>query len=813
MADMILVSTMKTRNVWFSAISCAMVLAGCVDDSTEELAAEDAQIAPFAGTMLVHVYYGSDERLAELTKEIDVLEHADREAGYVAALIEADEYERLVDEGLHVEVQDQPSTMLQQILGLGGFRSIPNYACYRTVEETNDTMTTLAASHGDLVSLVDMGDSWDKAAAGGAAGYDLQGMIITNQAIPGPKPRLFLMAAIHARELATAELAIRFAEHLVDQYGVDPDITWMVDHYELHVLPHTNPDGRKIAELGYTQRKNVNDTLGTCANPPTASSQKGIDLNRNFPFQYGGAGTSTDPCNLTYRGTGAASEVETQAVRDYVSSIFADQRGPGLSDPAPATTTGVLISLHSYSPLVLYPWSWGASEAPNLAGLRTLGRKFGYHNNYPICQGPLCLYAASGSTDDWSYGELGIASYTFEIGTSFFQDCASFESTIYPDNLDALLTAFKAARRPYQTPAGPDVVGGAVSASPVTAGTAVTLTATADDTRFDSNGWGNEPTQPVVKARYSVDQPSWTGAPLTRLAAADGSFGTSVEGLTASIDTSGWAPGRYTLFVEGRDALGNWGAPSAVFLDVEAAGAGVEVCGGELDEDGDTLVDCADSDCLGTPACATVEACTDTVDDDGDGDVDCADADCWDALACAPPPEVCNDSVDNDGDTYVDCNDGDCSGSPSCPVVINTTNFESGWGFYVDGGVDASLYAFNGTTWGRIQDNSGVDSSFYSNAFNLSGASSLKIDYTYYASSMENGEDYFIELYDGVTWQVLANYKRGTDFNNGVTYNKTITVTSAAFNFGAAAQLRFRNDASDNSDLILIDNVTLTKIP
>ncbi|MCX4240967.1 M14 family zinc carboxypeptidase, partial [Paraliomyxa miuraensis] len=585
----------RTRHLLLRTLSAlALLVTGCTDgdappdEGSSESSGAPLGLAPVEATMLVHIYYQTPETLERLAAELDLLEHADHAEGYVAALIEPDEYERLVAEGLTVEVQQEPTSILQRMLDAGGFRSIPSYSCYRTVEETVDTMTTLDSNYSGLVELVDIGDSWDKVTAGGPDGYDLQGMVITNEAIAGPKPRFFLMGAIHAREYATAEIVIRFAEQLVEGYGTDPDATWLLDHYELHVLPQANPDGRKIAEQGYTQRKNRNTSAGSCSYPPTSSSQHGIDLNRNHSFEFGGAGTSTTACSINYRGTGANSEPETQALQSYMSSIFADQRGSGSGDPAPDDTTGLMISLHSYGELVLFPWSWSGSAAPNLAQLRTLGRKLGYHNDYAVCQWYGCLYPASGTTDDWAYGELGIAAYTMEMGTTFFQSCASFESTVAPVNLAALTTAFKAARRPYQTPSGPDAVGVAVSASPVTAGASVTLTATADDTRFDSNGWGTEPTQAVAAARYSVDHASWTGAPLTAMAASDGTFNASSEGLTATIDTSGWAPGRYLLLVEARDAAGNWGAPSGVFLDVEAAGGMVEVCGNSLDDDGDT---------------------------------------------------------------------------------------------------------------------------------------------------------------------------------------------------------------------------------
>ncbi|KIG19301.1 Carboxypeptidase T [Enhygromyxa salina] len=520
---------------------------------------------PVGATMLVHVEYQTEEKLNWLVSEFDVLEHADRAKGYVAMLVEPESYERLLDEGFAVEIQHEPTEELASMVS--GFRSISGYACYRTVEETATDMSTLASDYSDLVELIDIGDSWDKVTPGGSSGYDIAGMIVTNENIAGPKPRFFLMGSIHAREYATAELAIRFAEEMITNYGTDPDATWLLDNFELHVVPHANPDGRKIAEQGYTQRKNRNTSSGYCSYPPTSYSQHGVDLNRNHSFKFGGAGTSTRACNLTYRRT-SASEPETQALETYMSSIFADQRGPNDNDAAPADTTGLMITLHSYSPLVLFPWSWSAAGAPNLTELRTLGRKFGYHNGYPVCQAPVCLYAASGSTDDWAYGTLGIAAFTFEVGTSFFQSCASFESTIVPDNFAALREAFKAARRPYQTPAGPDATSVAVSASSVVAGTSVTLTADIDDTRYNSNGWGSEATQNIAAARYTIDQPSWSGATTHAMAATDGTFNATTEGATTTIDTTGWTAGRYLLMVEGQDANGNWGAPSAVFLDV-----------------------------------------------------------------------------------------------------------------------------------------------------------------------------------------------------------------------------------------------------
>ena len=97
--------------------------------------------------------------------------------------------------------------------------------------------------------------------------------------------------------------------------------------------------------------------------------------------------------------------------------------GPADGDAAPADTQGVMISLHSYYPQVLFPWGWSAQPAPNQAGLRTLARKFGYFTGYEACQSgeDNCIYMTDGTTDDFAYGELGVAAYTFELGTELFR--------------------------------------------------------------------------------------------------------------------------------------------------------------------------------------------------------------------------------------------------------------------------------------------------------------------------------------------------------------------------------------------------------
>lgn len=87
-----------------------------------------------------------------------------------------------------------------------------------------------------------------------------------------------------------------------------------------------------------------------------------------------------------------------------------------------------------------------------------------------------------------------------------------------------------------------------------------------------------------------------------------------------------------------------------------------EVCNDSIDNDGDGLIDCQDSDCIASANCQ--EICNDGIDNDGDGFTDCEDLECEDFMDCLI--ERCIDGIDNDGDGLIDCDDPDCDTNPNC---------------------------------------------------------------------------------------------------------------------------------------------------
>ncbi|KAA3665421.1 MAG: hypothetical protein DWQ04_00695, partial [Chloroflexi bacterium] len=430
------------------------------------------------GAFVVRIYYDQIEQI-DLLVEFDLWEFNNLEEQYVLVAVDQAAYARLIAAGWRIEIDNDTSLQQHQVLSSADF-----FYGYRTTDEIYTDLQNLTDRHPTLSERFVYGHSYCKQEGGCTTpgsnfnpGFDLQAIRITNEAIggtstlsgttiiSGTKPVFFLMANIHAREITTPELAMRMAEWLLDGYGTNPEATWLVDWHEVWIVPIVNPDGHWLVELGMDyggnplyHRKNSNRSHGCTVWPSRAYSQFGVDLNRNHSFAWGGASTSTASCNPLFRGPSAASEPEVAQLQTLVTSLIPDQRGPNLTDAAPENTTGIFITMHSYSELVLWPWGHTSVDAPNRTGLQAIGDKLAALNGYTSCSPTTCLYAASGTSDDWAYGELGVPAFTFEVGTQFLPPYNEIDAIQWPDNGPALQYAAKIARNPYQLVRGPAVL-------------------------------------------------------------------------------------------------------------------------------------------------------------------------------------------------------------------------------------------------------------------------------------------------------------------------------------------------------------------
>ena len=184
--------------------------------------------------------------------------------------------------------------------------------------------------------------------------------------------------------------------------------------------------------------------------------------------------------------------------------------------------------------------------------------------------------------------------------------------------------------------------------------------------------------------------------------------------------------------------------------------------------------------------------------------------------------------VDNDNDGICaaeDSNDNDpCvpdSTQPGCNTVppttggctlVNLTDFESGLGIWNDGGTDAMLrpdFSTSGTNSLRIRDNSGRNSSIFTNNLSLNSYATANVSFNYTARGMEAGEDFVVEvsLNGGNTYSIVKSFVAGVDFRNREAKSEVVEISG--FNLNNSTVIRFRCDASTNTDAIYLDDIMI----
>jgi hypothetical protein len=201
-----------------------------------------------------------------------------------------------------------------------------------------------------------------------------------------------------------------FLCRLIEGYGADPELTYLVDNREIWFVPVVNPDGYAHNEETWLDtgsfgmwRKNLRNND---ANPNTTGAD-GVDLNRNFGYQWGydDSGSSPFISSPTYRGTGPFSEPETQALRDFVN----------------ARAFRTANNYHSFYELCLYPWGYQDVPTPDSGDFERLGDALTEHNHYGYGRSEQVLYRVNGDSNDWMYGDQvskpKVIAFTHEVGT------------------------------------------------------------------------------------------------------------------------------------------------------------------------------------------------------------------------------------------------------------------------------------------------------------------------------------------------------------------------------------------------------------
>lgn len=263
-------------------------------------------------------------------------------------------------------------------------------APYHNYDELKAALQQLHAENPEITQLFSLGKTVE--------GRDIIGIRICGDMKNADNlPGMFMVGGHHAREHLSVDTPLRLIQKLLADYRAeDAQIRALVDGRDLHVVPALNADGLEydIASGSYkmwrkNRKRNANGTYG-------------VDLNRNYGFQWGTGGSSTSPSSDVYMGTAPFSEPETLALKNYTEAHHNLQ---------------ILFSLHTFSKLILYPWGHKYDPISDERVRKThenMARKMAEWNGYHP-QASSELYIASGDMTDWALGSLGVVSFTFEL--------------------------------------------------------------------------------------------------------------------------------------------------------------------------------------------------------------------------------------------------------------------------------------------------------------------------------------------------------------------------------------------------------------
>ncbi len=288
------------------------------------------------------------------------------------------------------------------------------FSRYLTLDEVYTAMRTLAEQNPRLVQMLQVGVSVE--------GRPIYALRITRDPqrarVYRDRPQVVFNACQHAREWITVSVALYLAYAMVANYGVDARVTQWLQRTEVYVVPVVNPDGYVYTWTTNRLWRKNRRYLGTDSQ---GQPLYGVDLNRNWGFQWGGEGSSGRRSSETYRGPAPFSEPETYSLSRWLLSL---------------PTLRAHIDIHNYSQLILWPWGYTSVLSYHHPTFERIGLTMqqqiqSVHGMF-YTAGPIytTIYPASGNMCDWVYGVRGALSFAFEL-----RDTGQYGFLLPPDQI------------------------------------------------------------------------------------------------------------------------------------------------------------------------------------------------------------------------------------------------------------------------------------------------------------------------------------------------------------------------------------------
>ncbi|NXI46171.1 CBPB2 Carboxypeptidase, partial [Galbula dea] len=272
-------------------------------------------------------------------------------------------------------------------------RSSSYYENYHSMRELYHWMEEVVKVHSDLLQKIYIGSSYEKRPL-----YVLK----LSKSQDKSRSAIWIDCGIHAREWISPAFCLWFIGHTIHVRERDQTMAALLEHFDFYVMPVVNVDG-----YDYTWSHPSNRLWRKSRSSHGDSKCIGTDMNRNFDALWCGKGASPYECHEIYCGPYPESEPEVKAVarfiRDHKDIIKA------------------YITMHSYSQMVLFPYSYTMDKSKDHDELESLAKKAARaikrttKKIYRSGAGAQTIYLAPGGSDDWAY-DLGIKySFTIEL--------------------------------------------------------------------------------------------------------------------------------------------------------------------------------------------------------------------------------------------------------------------------------------------------------------------------------------------------------------------------------------------------------------
>ena len=334
---------------------------------------------------------------------------------------------------------------------------------YYAYEDLTRHLNALAGRRPDLMTIESIGRSYE--------GRDIWCATVTNSVTGAhhEKPAFWVDGNIHATEVSASSACLYLLSKLINDYGVDPEITRALDTRAFYVVPRVNPDG---AELYFAEKPRFlrsstrpyphdedpleglkrEDVDGDgrflqmrIPDPNGAWKEHSSDprlLVRREPTDVGGPFFRQLPEGLLENWDGVLIDVQPNKEGLDLNRNFPahwrtehEQRGAGpfpTSEPEVRALVAFItghpnicggITFHTYSGVLLRPYGTQDDEsfpAEDLWTYQKIGEKGTQLTGYPA----VSVYhefryhpkeVITGVFDDWMYDHLGLFAWTVEL--------------------------------------------------------------------------------------------------------------------------------------------------------------------------------------------------------------------------------------------------------------------------------------------------------------------------------------------------------------------------------------------------------------